>query len=231
MLKNITPMVITQACGGRFPDGTPCGIENTFLFAYLLLGVSTPGYLEVGDQDGGLRIFGKKAGASLELLNSATMKSTASGVLTGDALVVTLADDGTDATSLFSEVKTAIESAAPTRFTVQRYGTDNVCPELPATELEYSTSPRGDKNQTRLPTCPNCGGVETLVRDFTALPAAYQATTAGRHKCAVNFLSDELKKASQTHPTFAAAYASESPAYTRSHLAGWPPGGNFLVDP
>lgn len=230
MLKNITPTTITQGCGGRFPDGTPCGVENVIPFGYLQLGVSSPGYLEVGDQAGGLRVYAKTPGASIEIKNSASMHAAASGVLAGDALVVTLADDGTDATSLYSEVKAVIESVAPAQFLVARYGADSVCPELAATELEYSSAPRGDKNSTRFPQCPNCGGVETLVRDFTALPPAYQATTAGRHKMAVNFLSDELKRQGMTHPAHAAAYASESPAYTRSHLAGWPPGGSFLVD-
>ena len=231
MLKNITPTIITQGCGGRFPDGTPCGQENLIPFPYLQIGVSSPGYLEIGDQAGGLRVYSKKSGASLEIQNSASMHVAASGVLTGDALVVTLADDGTVGTSLYSEVKAVIESVAPTQFLVARYGADSVCPELAATEVEYSATPRGDKNSTRFPACPNCGGVETLVRDFTLLPPTYQSTTAGRHKMAVNFVSDELKRVGQTHPAHAAAYASESPAYTRSHLAGWPPGGSFLVDP
>lgn len=229
MLKNITPSLITQTCAGTLSDGSRCGQENQFPFAYLQLGVSLPSYLEIGDQAGGLRLFPKKDGVTLELVNGKTMRATAAGTLTGDALSVALADNGTAATSLYSELKAAIEAAAPALFTVLRYGADAACPELAVTALDYVAAPRGDKNGIRLPRCSNCDGVETLLRDFAALPAAYQVTQSGRHKMAVNFLGDELKRQGQLHPQFASAYTSETPAFTRTKLPGWPAGGDFLV--
>jgi hypothetical protein len=229
MIIKLEPTQITQQCSGRFEDGEPCTAVNTIPFAFLLLGQADLPYLEVGDLDSGIRIYAKKTGMSLALLNTKT-SATLSSVLAGNVLTVTLADDGTDPTTLRSALKTEIETKAGASFAVRNYGSDGAAAEMPLTALGYTASARMNKNLILLPTCSTCGSTEQLLRDFTVIPPAYAGTPNGRLKLAVNFLATQLKGAGQVHYKCEAALAAETSS-PPSQLPGWPPGGFFLIDP
>ena len=145
-------------------------------------------------------------------------------------LTVTLADDGTDPTTLRSALKTVIESKAGASFAVRPYGSDGAAAAMPLTALTYTTSSKSIKNLIILPTCPTCGSPEQLLRDFTLLPGWYVATPNGRLKVAVNFLATQLKGAGQINYKCEAAVSAET-SDPPSQLPGWPPGGWFLIDP
>lgn len=236
MLIRLEQTQITQQCTGTFSDGTPCTGVNIIPFVYLMLGQGDNPYLELGDQSGGVRIYAKKAGVSLALINT---KSSAalSSALVSSTLTVTLADDGVDVETVYSELRAEIESKAGTSFACRTYGADNVVAPLALTALAYKAgTPRGiGKDTVLLPVCPVCASpegqtVERLLRDFVPLAASVAATPYGRRKLATNFLATKLKQAHQVHYSFEAIIAAET-SDPPSQLPGWPPGGWFLIDP
>jgi hypothetical protein len=229
MITKLEPTEITQTCSGFTEDGSPCEAVNVIPYAYLILGQADLPYLEVGDQSAGIRVYAKKSGMSLAIINSKASASLSS-VLAGNVLTVTLADDGTDPTTLRSALKAEIESKAGTSFAMRNYGADGVAAPMPLTALGYTASVRMNKNLVLLPVCPTCGSTEQLIRDFTPIPAAYAGTPNGRLKLAVNFLATQLKGAGQVHYRCEAAIAAET-SDPPSQLPGWPPGGHFLIDP
>lgn len=229
MITKLEPSQITQTCSGFTEDGEPCTAVNVVPFAYLLLGQADLPYLEVGDQRAGLRVYAKKTGMSLALLNTKTSASLSS-VLAGNVLTVTLGDNGTNVTTLRSALKAEIESKAGASFSARTYGSDSAAAEMPLTVLGYIASSRMNKNLVLLPTCPSCGSTEQLLRDFTPIPPSYAGTSNGRLKLAVNFLATQLKGAGQVHSKCEATIGAET-SDPPSQLPGWPPGGYFLIDP
>lgn len=98
--------------------------------------------------------------------------------------------------------------------------------EIPmsSVELGVSSTRFKDKNQIKFPACSNCGGFESVIRDWNVVPASHPGY---KLKCAVNFLSKELKRLGQINSGCALDIAAEM-SDPPSILSDYPPGDGTI---